>query len=280
MPSSEKEMYKSPQQVLLNSFYYLMRPLARMLLNNGIGCREFIQVCKRAFVDVATRDYGLRGRPTNTSRVAVMTGLTRKEVKKLKDEIRIPTDSITITKSIAPSQILHYWHTDERYLNEEGLPKELSFDDGSISFCSLAKEYGGDIPARALIKELIRGKSVKELPNGRYQTVGRYFCVQNIDARITTCIRYHLTAHASAILQNTTHEDRERRWLERTVFSTSLKPVAAKRFKALSKDHCGSLIEQLDDWISAHEAPKEEWGEIDSQRIGLGVYYFELPDNE
>jgi hypothetical protein len=62
-------------------------PLARMLIFLGIGYKEFSEVLKKAFVEAATRDYGLRGRPTNTSRVAVFTGLTRKEVKRLKDSL-------------------------------------------------------------------------------------------------------------------------------------------------------------------------------------------------
>ena len=65
-----------------------LMPIARLLMKCGVGYREFAEIAKCAFVDVATQDYGLRGRPTNISRVAVMTGLTRKEVKRLRDKIQ------------------------------------------------------------------------------------------------------------------------------------------------------------------------------------------------
>ncbi|MFQ5549243.1 MAG: DUF6502 family protein, partial [Woeseia sp.] len=65
------------QRQILDALLVAIRPLARALLRVGIGYREFAEISKAAFVDIATKDYGLRGRPTNISRVAVMTGLTR-----------------------------------------------------------------------------------------------------------------------------------------------------------------------------------------------------------
>jgi len=74
-------MQNTMQRQILNALLVALRPLARALLRAGIGYREFAEISKSAFVDIATKDYGLRGRPTNISRVAVMTGLTRKEVR-------------------------------------------------------------------------------------------------------------------------------------------------------------------------------------------------------
>ncbi len=65
------------KQQVLDAFLLLMRPIVRILLRYGVGYREFAEVTKTAFVDVSSSDFGLRGRPTNISRVAVMTGLTR-----------------------------------------------------------------------------------------------------------------------------------------------------------------------------------------------------------
>ena len=68
-----------------------LRPVARILMKAGVGYREYAESSKSAFVEVATSDYGLRGRPTNISRGSVMTGLTRKEVKRLRDKIAAGT---------------------------------------------------------------------------------------------------------------------------------------------------------------------------------------------
>ena len=73
-------MQNTMQRQILNALLVALRPLARALLRAGIGYREFAEISKSAFVDIATKDYGLRGRPTNISRVAVMTGLEAAEV--------------------------------------------------------------------------------------------------------------------------------------------------------------------------------------------------------
>ena len=79
-------MQDTAQREILQALLVALRPLARALLRAGIGYREFEEISKTAFVDVSTRDYGLRGRPTNISRVAVMTGLTRKEVRRIREK--------------------------------------------------------------------------------------------------------------------------------------------------------------------------------------------------
>ena len=79
-------MQDDTQRQIHSVILLVLRPIARLLLRGGIGYREFSEISKTAFVQVATKDYGLRGRPTNISRVAVMTGLTRKEVRRIRDK--------------------------------------------------------------------------------------------------------------------------------------------------------------------------------------------------
>ena len=69
-------MQEKTKQSVLDAFLLMLRPVVRILLRYGIGYREFAEVTKTAFVDVASADFGIRGRPTNISRVAVMTGLS------------------------------------------------------------------------------------------------------------------------------------------------------------------------------------------------------------
>ena len=93
------------QSKILSSLYLALKPIVRMLLRAGIGYREFAEIAKAAFVDEATSGYGLRGRPTNISRVAVMTGISRKEIKQLKDTSVSQLSLSSITRAPG-SQIL------------------------------------------------------------------------------------------------------------------------------------------------------------------------------
>ena len=72
------------KQTVLAAFRLIFRPIARILLLAGITWKEIAEVCKATLVEVATDDFGIKGRPTNVSRVAILTGFTRKEVARLR----------------------------------------------------------------------------------------------------------------------------------------------------------------------------------------------------
>ena len=91
-------MQNDIQRQILGAILLVLKPLARALLRAGVGYREFSEIAKTAFVETATVDYGLRGRPTNISRVAVMTGLTRKEVRRIRTKSDASEQTVVLKK--------------------------------------------------------------------------------------------------------------------------------------------------------------------------------------
>ncbi len=63
----------------------VLRPLASMLLKCGMTWKGFSDISKSVFVEVASAEYGIDGRPTNVSRISILTGISRKEVKRQRD---------------------------------------------------------------------------------------------------------------------------------------------------------------------------------------------------
>src|SRR6056297_2543267 len=141
----------------LKACRHFMVPIAKFLLRNGISYREFSEISKLAFVQVASHEYGIRGRRTNMSRVAVMTGLNRKEVRKVRD--RLDNEDWTLDPTLSkPVSVLSEWFTSPDYLTPTGRPKWLPFEGqgNRTSFSSLVRSVGGDVPPGAMLKELIR----------------------------------------------------------------------------------------------------------------------------
>ena len=169
---------------LLRACYSLMVPVARFLLRSGVGFKEFAEVSRIAFVEVASTDFGLRGRPTNISRVAAMTGIARKEVRRLRSLRASYEDDLRV--DVGPlSDVLQRWHADRKYLDRNGRPRPLRMQGRSPSFKGLVRLSAGDIPAGAIKVELIRSGSVVEDDKGLLHAVRRQVVPADLDRKST-----------------------------------------------------------------------------------------------
>lgn len=131
----------------------ILRPLIRIMLGKGISFGEFSHLIRQLYVDIAIEQLEESGEKGTTSRVAVRTGLTRKDVAQLRkaDKSHVPQ---TITEYVdRGSRVIHGW------LNDPVFSKELPLK-GETSFESLVRKYSGDMPFRAVLRELEEGNLV------------------------------------------------------------------------------------------------------------------------
>lgn len=140
---------------LNSAFLNILRPIARLFLRFGRGYREFSELSKAAFVSVAGEDYGVHGRPTNVSRIAAMTGLTRKEISRLRKKID-NDDAATCDRGTPLEEVISAWRSRSEFLDSDGNPAALPFTRKRGSFPTLVKQFAGDIPEGAMRKELLR----------------------------------------------------------------------------------------------------------------------------
>ena len=272
-------MQDNSMNIVLFALLKALRPVARFLMKSGIGYREFAEISKSAFVDVATTDYGLRGRPTNISRVAVMTGLTRKEVKRLRDKISAGTQ-VNLTRVIPPAEILHRWHSDADYLDAAGRPLTLEFDGAAPSFAGLVRRYGGDIPPGAMRTELKRVGAVIEDDIGHLTVQSKFFRPTDREDQVQRALALAFYGLALSIDHNLGLEQ-EDKWVERLAFSTRIRRDDNARVRRISQDRASEFVESVDDLFSAYETIySEDQPESDSTTVGIGVYYFELTDGD
>ena len=266
------------QRQILGAFLLALRPIARIFLRLGIGYREFSDIAKTAFVDVATSEYGLRGRPTNISRVAVMTGLTRKEVRRVREKIE-KGDLSVVVKSTPLSEMLHRWHSDNEYLDSAGRPVVLPFSGEGVSFSSLARKYGGDIPPGAMRTELKRVGAVIEDDEGNLQAVSRVIHPKGGHEKLVTAVVHAIYPLVSTIAHNVDPNRDDDTWAQFNTYSQSIRKIDVPRLRRISLDRLTALAESIDDLLIAYETLHENDGSDDDKNIvAVGVYYFEEKD--
>jgi len=260
------------QGKILGGLYLALIPIVRCLLRSGIGYREFAKICKVAFVKVATEDYGIRGRPTNISRVAVMTGLTRKEVKKVRDSDIADISQLYFTSP--PSEVLNQWHTDSEYLTDDSRPKVIPYEGPTCSFTALVKRRAGDIPPGAMRTELKRVGAIEELSDGMLKVIKRAFVPSGVDDRLLEGL-YALRTLADTVSFNSNRESltdtRFQQIAETYLFDSSrlpeLRKVSRKKLQSYSDDFMNLLSKNEVDELNVED---------DGISVGLGIYYFEV----
>ncbi|MEL6951648.1 MAG: DUF6502 family protein [Pseudomonadota bacterium] len=270
-------MRSATQEKILDLLFKALRPLAHLLIESGIGHREFAEVAKRAYVDVASKNYGIRGRSTNISRVAVMTGLTRKEVKRVRDEL---SGGFTTPgqKPIPASTILASWHEDPKYCDENGMPLDLPFESSSVSFAELVREYAGDIPPGAIRTELVRVGSAEVLANGSIRALRKYYIAPEGSERLIRALDWPLALMAKNIRQNNVsvaNAKNQFSWPETIVWADNMDRGRAKEIRDFSFREITGMAEELDEKLSElRESTKPEKRE-DVTAFGVGFYFFE-----
>jgi hypothetical protein len=261
---------------VLRAFQHLLRPLVRVLLRNGVSWDEFAELCKKTFVEVARDDYGIQGRPTNTSRVALITGLSRREVMRVKELLTrgdVPDDAKPTNRI---SQILTAWHVDADFLARDGKPADLPLRGDGASIATLLSRYAGDMPHVAVFKELTRLGLVKEVPGG-FRVTSRDYIRSASDPDLMRQAGVALHDHATTIAHNVDAKRTEPAWFERMATNRALPRRHVRAFRKFVANEGQALLERIDAWLAARARRTTDDENTRSARdrpvrTGVGVY--------
>jgi hypothetical protein len=204
-----------------------------------------------------------------------MTGLTRKEVKRLRDKIEGGEDRLAV-KTTPLCEILHKWHAEDDYLDRLGRPARLPFAGESPSFSELVRRFGGDIPPGAMRTELKRVGAIQEEGDGTLRVIRRSVTPAGKDDNLVAALAHSAYPLMSTIAHNISTDDQDERWAQFTAFTQSVKTSDVRRLRRISFDRLVEVSESFDDLFMAYESLHEaDTDEEHRNRIAVGVFYSE-----
>ncbi len=268
-------MSKQQQHEVFSAVRRLLRPLVRILIRNGIAYGALSELVRKVYVDVAYEDFPPEGKKQTVSRVSALTGLTRKEVKRLVETEQ--TDSIASQGRYNRAiRVISGWMNDRRFLDGNGKPADLLVEGKRKSFTLLVKDYSGDIPTRAMLNMLEEAGSVK-MVKGKARLVRHAYVaagdaidkirILGIDtAELISTIDHNLTAEPAKLL------------FQRKVSYDNINPDSLMKLKKLSSKKAQALLEQLDRQYASNEL--DEDSDKKGKYISLGIYYHEQDSSE
>lgn len=261
--------------VIADAILRLMRPLVRVLLRNGVSFHGFADLAKRVYVEVASQeDLTIPGRKPTVSRVAVLTGLTRKEVQRISALPGTP-DPEAGERYNRAARVVSGWVRDPDFTDPDGEPLPLTPDEGARSFAELVRRYSGDVPPRAVLDELLRVGTVERGEDGRIRLFARSYIPRTSDADKFAILGTDVSDLIATIDHNMRQGAADPRF-QRKVMYDNLPAEVIPKFRKLGAARAQALLEQLDKWLSQHDRDVQKTVEGSGRmRAGIGIYYFE-----
>lgn len=155
--SSSPPPVVSPPRALTSAVRRLLRPLIRMMLHYSVQYPYLADLLKITYVEEATR-MPVPGKEQTDSRVSMLTGIHRMDVKRLRTELVTGKDSPPTNVSLGAQAVMR-WTTQPEYLDGKGRPlplPRLASKGGDKSFESLVQSISKDIRPRVVLDEWLR----------------------------------------------------------------------------------------------------------------------------
>ena len=246
----------------------MFKPLVRLLIAQGVTHAEFSETAKEVYVETALRHFETDGR-VNKSRVAILTGLTRKEVKNVVDRA-LGSSNREKTHS-RPARVLTGWYSDPQFQGPYGIPLELAYENGSDetpSFVDLVRRYSGDMAPRQMLNQLVESEAVLEV-DGRYKAVSRIFLHSKLSPMLIQRLGQVGYRVFSSAARNIDRQAEEASHFDRMVFADDgCSEEAIELFNEFIKTRGQEFLEELDVWFSS----RKEMSDRSSDRRETGVY--------
>lgn len=266
----------SPSPVLIRALRQVLRPVVRLMLASGVTFPMIAELLKGLYVEVANSDFGLDSRPPTDSRISLISGVHRKDVRRLREGDLTSEEVVPDTISFG-GQLIATWLGDERFLDEEGQARALSrtrSEDGKASFEDLVASRSTDIRPRVVLDEWLR------IGIARIDELDRL--VLNTDAFIPQAgweeklffYAHNLHDHAAAATDNLLGGRAPQ--LERSVLYDGLSEASIDQLDKRARQLGSRMLKELNRLAMEREARDAGSGAL-QRRFTCGVYFYSEP---
>lgn len=253
--------------LLTKAIKVVMTPLVRLMVRRQIPLSNFVELVKGVYVEVAmSEEFAIKDKPPTDSRINLITGVHRKDVKRLREAI---SENFMPERLSINHLMLAKWMGDSRYLQND-LPKPLPIS-GDVSFESLAD---------SVTRKNIRSSSILDnwLSLGwisRDDTGLLHLQTQEIESRqlgedALYFFAHNVSDHIATATHNLACEDKQ---LERAVFYNKLTRQSLDELEQYSHDRMIELLNQVN--RKALALQEADQASLDAEhRFRLGGFLF------
>jgi len=264
-----------PRAAVVGALRRVLRPLVRLLVGQGITYPFLADLLKSIYVETAASEFTVGGKLATDSRLTVLTGVHRKDIRRLRHEPQ-PDAGLTPSMTLG-TQIVARWLGDTAYHDRNGAPQALPrrhTKDGAASFASLVERVSKNVRPRSVLDELVRLGVVEIDAGDTVRLVTRGFVPgKEIDAKsfyFGEALHDHLAAGVHNLV------GAKPAWLERSVYYDELSPAAVTLLQSKSERLSMQVLQEINrDGMALEASDPPVPGE--RMRMRLGVFFYAEP---
>ncbi len=265
---------------LYNASYRLLSPLVKILLRKGVAYSELMQVIKQVYVDSTEKQLIESEGKATTSRIAIITGLTRKDVAQIRKSPLTP-DSVS-QKYNRSLRVINGWLEDPEFCTPGGYPEVLPIHGVEKSFEKLVERYSGNMTSRAMLDELESVGIVKRIEKEHVSLQHHAYLPSSDEKEAFTIMGTDVALLISTIDHNMNNEPENARF-QRKVCYDNIPDECLTELRTMVNKEGQALLEKLNTWFLQHD--RDSNPEIKGKghnRAGVGIFYFEedMPDQK
>ncbi len=273
----ERDPVPSPASPFLRVLRGLLRPLVKAMIAQGVTVPAVYRLLKEVYVEVAEREFALEGKRPTDSRISVLTGVHRKDVRAIREAGTLEPGG-TQRRVTAIASVIGRWLADPETVDAEGrpraLPRQAESADGPPSFDALVASVSKDVRPRTVLDELLRQKLVALDPETDVVRLRPEAFLGPGDAeQKIVFFAQNVGDHIAAATENLLAEDEAAPFLERAVFYNRLKPGSVDTIEQEARGAASEMLTRLNRAAFARQATDRDTAEA-TERFRFGIYFY------
>lgn len=264
--------YSKTQLALIKAVTMLCRPLIRLLIEKGMTFPQFRELMKELYVEVADKQFSLDGKKPSDSRIFVLTGVHRKDIKRIRQQDNKEKQQITSSASLS-GEIVARWTSMPEYLDDNGKPRQLmkSAKNNEPGFDQLVASVSKDVRPRVVLDEWLRLNMVRT--KNEHVILNKSAFVTNKEfIEMAYYLGHNIHDHVASCVNNILTEDEP--MLERSVYYASLTEESVNKLRNIADKKGNEVLQHINKQaIKFYDTDKHK--EDATYRMRLGVYWFQ-----
>lgn len=267
----------APAKFLYSALRRMLRPLVKALISHGVVFPAVVELLREVYVEVARDEFTVEGKQQTLSRINLMTGVTRREIRRLLDHPDI-VDAPPPALSLG-ARIMTVWLGDQSYVDKQGepLPLPLTAPNEQPSLDRLVASVSKDVRARAVLDEWLRLGIVEMSGYVVRLKKSAFIPEKGLEEKLYYFGR-NLRDHIAAGVHNL--EGNGPPLIDRAVYYDRLSMESLEQLRQLAREEGTACMLRVNSKARELADQDEAAGGDLSGRMALGIYYYEEDERE